>query len=190
MILAFAAAIAAAVTVAPEPAGAAGDDGSDVVGRPAPDWHVGPWFNSPPLTLRSLRGSVVLVRWFMSPDCPLCSATAPSLNALHKQYKDRGLVVVGLYHHKRPEPLRAAAVEGYVAHYGFTFPVAIDPEWTTLRRWWLGAGKQRSFTSVSFLIDRRGIVRYVHPGGRYAPGDRDFATMRGWVERLLAEPAR
>src|SRR4051812_36633682 len=75
-------------------------EGQDRLGRPAPPWNVGRWFNTPPLALADLRGKVVLVRWFMSPRCPLCSATAPALNELWRDYKDRGLVVVGMYHHK------------------------------------------------------------------------------------------
>jgi hypothetical protein len=45
----------------------------------------------------------------------------------------------------------------------------------------------REYTNVSFLIDRYGIVRRVHRGGRYAPGDRDFEVMRVKIEALLAE---
>ena len=91
-----------------------------------------------------------------------------------------------MYHHKGAEPLDPEAVRGFVAHYGFRFPVAIDEGWQTLRRWWLD-GHDREYTSVSFLIDRRGIVRHVHKGGRYAPGDRDFEAMRVKIEALLAE---
>src|SRR5689334_17941417 len=80
-------------------------EGGELLGRPAPPWQAGRWFNSPPLALADLRGKVVLVRWFMSPRCPLCSATAPALNQLWREYRDRGLVVIGMYHHKDPEPL-------------------------------------------------------------------------------------
>src|SRR5215831_8416770 len=138
--------------VAAAPAAASGgeptfdDDTSDVVGRPAPPWELEQWINSKPLTLASLRGKVVLVRWFMSPECPFCTATAPSLNQLHREYAARGLVVVGAYHHKRAEPLRPGDVAGYAAHYGFQFPVAVDPEWRTLHRWWLPPGNRRRFT--------------------------------------------
>lgn len=166
---------------------AVGDvDLSGLIGKPAPGWNLARWFNSPPLTLASLRGSVVLVRWFMSPGCPLCSATAPSLNGFHAQYAARGLRVIGMYHHKGQEPLDPEDVQGYVEHYGFAFPVAIDADWQTLRRWWLD-GHERGYTSVSFLIDRAGIVRHVHLGGEYAPGSADHAQMQQWIESLLAE---
>jgi thiol-disulfide isomerase/thioredoxin len=149
---------------------------------------VSTWFNSPPLTLSDLRGKVVVVRWFMSPSCPLCSATAPSLVLLDKRYRDRGLAVVGMYHHKDPEPLDPEKVRGYVAHYEYTFPVAIDPEWGTLRRWWSDGHPRREYTSVTFIIDRSGVVRHVHLGGKLAPDSPGFTIVEGRVKALLDEP--
>jgi hypothetical protein len=43
-----------------------------------------------------------------------------------------------------------------------------------LQDWWLD-GHERSWTSVSFLIDRRGVIRHVHLGGKLAPDTDDFA---------------
>ena len=173
---------AAAVRVAPADARLA----HELVGTTPPAWTTEDWLNSPPLTVEGLRGRVVLVRWFMSPSCPFCSATAPALRELHHASAARGLTVVGLYHHKEAEPLRPAEYEGYVRSFGFDFPVARDPQWQTLERWWLRREK-REFTSVSFLLDRHGVVRGIHPGGRYAPGDPDFDAMKRAIEVLLRE---
>jgi peroxiredoxin len=162
------------------------DSLTGVIDQPAPSWQVSQWFNSPPLALEQLRGKVVLVRWFTDPSCPFCSATAPTLRALHERYADRGLAVIGMYHHKEPTPLDPVEVEGWVKHYGYRFPVAIDKDWSTLRRWWLD-GRARSYTSVSFLIDKAGVVRRVHLGGTIAPEGDDIAAITGDVERLLAE---
>jgi len=156
------------------------------LGTKAHAWTVDHWINSPPLTLADLRGRVVLVRWFMSTECPLCSATAPSLRAFDAQYRARGLSVIGMYHHKDPEPLDPANVEKYVKTYGYTFPVAIDTDWRTLKDWWLD-GHDRHFTSVSFLIDKQGTVRFIHPGGKYEPGSEGEKELRAQIERLLAE---
>jgi peroxiredoxin len=164
------------------------DDVHDVVGHPAPAWDVGPWFNSAPLALADLRGKVVLVRWFMSPNCPLCSASAPALVELDRRYRARGLAVIGMYHHKDDDPLDPEKVRGYVAHFGFTFPVAIDPDWRTGKRWWLN-GHNREYTSVSFLLDRAGGVRHVHLGGKLAPGSPDYTIVEERIKALLAEPA-
>ncbi len=151
-----------------------------------PSWTTEEWLNSAPLTLAELRGRVVLVRWFMGDACPMCSATAPSLNAFHRDYAAKGLTVVGLYHHKEVTPLAPGEYAGFIKTYGFEFPVARDPEWTTLKSWWL-AGHERKFTSVSFLLDRQGRVRGIHQGGRYAPGDADYDAVKRGIETLLAE---
>ncbi len=158
-----------------------------LVGTTPDEWTTEHWLNSPPLTLASLRGRVVLVRWFMSGDCPLCTGTAPSLRALHADYASRGLVVVGLYHHHGDSALQPGEYEGYVRRFGFTFPVAVDINGSTVERWWL-RGQERDFTSASFLVDRHGRVRAVHPGGSYAPTDPVHLAIRGAVEQLIAEP--
>ena len=163
----------------------AGEEGAELLGTAPPEWTATEWIGARPLALRALRGKVVLVRWFTSTECPFCGASAPALNQLHDAYARRGLVVVGMYHHKRPEPLTLEAVRGWVRDYGFQFPVAIDREWRTLKRWWLD-GHQRAFTSVSFLLDRRGVIRRIHPGGRLALGTADFVEMRAAIEALLA----
>jgi peroxiredoxin len=166
------------------PADPALDD--DLVGTTVPEWTAEEWINTAPLTLRELHGRVVLVRWFMGTSCPLCSATAPSLSALHKEYASKGLTVVGMYHHKEEAPLKPGEYAGFAKSFGFEFPVARDPDWTTLKAWWL-SGHDRDFTSVSFLLDRQGRVRGIHPGGRYAPGEPAYESMRRGIEKLLAE---
>jgi peroxiredoxin len=157
-----------------------------VIDQPAPPFTVTQWFNSEPLSLEQLRGKVVFVRWFMGPSCPFCSATAATLRKLHETYAAKGLTVIGMYHHKEETPLDPHQVSGWVKHFGYTFPVAIDKDWTTLKRWWLD-GHERSFTSVSFLVDKTGIVRRVHLGGTIAPDGDDIKAITADVERLLAQ---
>ncbi len=163
-------------------------DVSSIVGKAAPEWDVSTWLGSPPIRVTDLAGRVVLVRWFMASECPYCSATAPTLVDLHRTYEARGLSVVGFYHHKSEGPMDVEKVRSLVVDtYGFRFPVAVDDQWRTLKRWWLDAHPD-SWTSVSFLLDRRGIVRFAHLGGAYAPGSADEKQMRAWIETLLAEP--
>jgi thiol-disulfide isomerase/thioredoxin len=163
------------------------NEGADLIGRRVEEWHLGEWINSPPLTLKSLRGRVVLIRWWTAPGCPFCEASAPALNEFSARYHDRGLVVVGLYHHKSEEPLTAARVKDQARKLGFAFPVAIDPKWTTLRRWWLDT-HDRGWTSVTILLDRHGIVRHVHPGGAFFKGEAGYDALERKIEALLAEP--
>lgn len=159
-----------------------------LIGKAAKPWQVEHWMNSKPLTLADLKGKVVLVRWWTAPGCPYCAATAPSLNEFRERYRDRGLVVIGMYHHKSDRPLEVAEVKKHVQRFGFQFPVAIDPDWQTLKKWWLDIDNGHTkWTSVSFLIDRQGRIRHIHEGGEYPPGSKDYATMQAQIEEALRE---
>jgi peroxiredoxin len=167
--------------------------GDALTGTASPDWPARQWVQGGPLQLSDLRGKVVLVRFFMDSECPLCRATAPALNALHDEFGPRGLVVIGMYTPKpRPRPTRVDEVRGYVKAYGFRFPVAVDDDWGALRRLWLDRVPDADFTSSSLLIDRQGIVRHVHRGGVFAPDStdpqarRDYDALRAAVERALS----
>jgi peroxiredoxin len=110
---------------------------------------------------------VVLLR-FWSDECPYCARTLPVLEGLWKRNRERGLVVVGVYHPK-DQAGRDAAVPRKVARaLGLDFPVGTDRDWQTLHAYGVGTTFQR-FTSVSFLVDRAGVIRWVHDGGEYHP---------------------
>ncbi len=157
-----------------------------LIGTQATEWQVDHWLNSRPLTLADLKGKVVLVRWWTAPDCPYCKATAPALNEFYHEFHRAGLEVIGFYHHKSDEPLNPNAVAKFARRFGFKFPVAIDPDWRTLKKWYLDTG-DRDWTSVSFLLDRRGVVRHIHPGGQYIKGDKAYADLKAKIEELLSE---
>jgi peroxiredoxin len=169
-----------------------------ILGKPVPEWPEKPpekWVQGGPLTLAGLKGKVVLLRFFMDADCPLCRGTAPALNELHREFSARGLVVIGMYTPKpRPRPVDRETVQEYVRAYGFEFPVAIDDDWSALRRLWLDRVRDAEYTSASLLIDRGGVLRHVHEGGLYAKDAADpearrgYDAMRAAIEKLLAAP--
>jgi peroxiredoxin len=140
----------------------------------------------------------VLVRWWTD-TCPFCASSAPALRALHDQYSASGLTVIGVFHPKagRDHPLDVARVQRAAETRQFRFPVAIDWEWRTgtLKEWWL-TGPTRPATSVTFLLDKSGIIRFVHPGMEYHDDDgdkehgmcvNDMASIRAAIARLIAE---
>lgn len=172
--------------------------GSDRVGVAAPSFEFDGWLNSEPLSLEDLQGRVVLVRWWTE-TCPFCASSAPALRAIDEQYSSLGLTVIGVYHPKadRDGPLDVARVERVVAARQLDFPVAIDWDWRngTLKDWWL-TGPDRPATSVTFLLDKSGVIQFVHPGMEYHdPNGSDGHAMcavdmigiRSEIERLLAE---
>jgi peroxiredoxin len=137
----------------------------EVVGRPAPAWQELRVLGTTQ-TLESFRGNVVLIRWF-SDECPLCKSTLPGLGRLYETHRKAGLVVVGVYHPKpKPRAVSEQEVRKFAGTLGIRFPVTLDPDWTVLKRFWLNE-RPRAYTSVTFLIDRKGIIRWVHRGGEF-----------------------
>ncbi len=170
-------------------------EGAELIGTKALGWDGAEWLNTEPLRLEDLRGKVVLVRWWTD-TCPYCSRSAPALNEFHARYARRGLIVIGMYHPKPIDrPITAGEIREAAQERGFGFPIAIDRNWSVLRHWWLDGGR-RSATSVSFLIDQRGVIRHIHPGPAFhrevVRGDvrprRDFGELESIIEELLADP--
>jgi len=169
-------------------------EGQDRIGVAAPSFNLQHWVNSAPLEISNLKGKVVLVRWWTD-TCDLCAATAPALRKLQQEYGSRGFQVIGVFHPKPAGDWSVPRVRQAAARLNFAFPVALDGDWSALKRWWLN-GAERSYTSVSFIVDKHGVIRYVHPGGEFHesngnPGhavcERDFRTIEKVVSQLLAE---
>jgi peroxiredoxin len=131
-----------------------------LIAQLAAPWKGLTWIQGGPV---EKEGHVVLVR-FWTDGCSLCRDSAPALEKLWRSYKKRGLVVVGIHHPKREASRDLEVVRAATRELGFTFPVATDPEWTTVRSYGIGTTYQK-FTSMSFLIDRKGTIRWVHEGG-------------------------
>ncbi len=172
------------------------DSGAELIGKPAPAWTFDRWLRSKPLTLESLRGKVVLVRWWTE-GCHYCRSTLPALETLRSRDAERGLVVIGVYHPKPPHAVSDRHILGVANQLGFKGPIAVDGEWRTLERYWLDGNPERNWTSVSFLIDRDGTIRWVHGGGEYYPSDDpahascdiDYRGLERALTAALAAPA-
>jgi hypothetical protein len=68
----------------------------------------------------------------------------PSNVPLPETYAAKGLTIVGMYHHKSETPMKVDEVRSLTQeHYRFRFPVAIDAEWKTLKRWWLERARRQ-----------------------------------------------
>lgn len=119
------------------------------------------------------------------------------LRKLDEQYSAKELKVIGVFHPKagRNDPMDVARVQRAVHARQLTFPIAIDWERRTLTSWWL-TGPSRPATSVTFLLGKKGIIRFVHPGMEYHDSNgsvehaacaNDMATIRAAIDRLISE---
>jgi peroxiredoxin len=71
-------------------------------------------------TLKQLKGKVVVVN-FWATWCPPCRKEMPDMQELYTQYKDKGLVILGISDEK-PEK-----VKPFVAEKNYTYTMLLDP---------------------------------------------------------------
>ena len=82
------------------------------------------WFNTPgdrPLTLRGLRGRVVLID-FWTYSCINCLRTLPYLKAWDRRYRKDGLTIVGVHSPEFPFEKDAGNVEEAIERNGISLP--------------------------------------------------------------------
>ena len=104
--------------------------------------------------------------------CRPCTDEMPTLEALWRQYRGRGLMVLGVSV-DRGAP--RALIDPYVEHLALTFPILLDPDMATATAWGV------SGIPATFVVGPGGEVAGVAVGPREWNGD----AMRALVERLL-----
>lgn len=143
----------------------------------APELAAGIWINSEPLTLKNLRGRVVLVD-FWTFGCYNCRNTLPSLKSWDARYRQKGLQIIGVH---TPELDREREIENLrreVAALEIRYPVVTDNDYAT----W-NAYKVEAWPTM-FLLDKSGHVRWMHLGeGAYDEAEQI-------IQNLLAEDYR
>ncbi len=125
-------------------------------------------------SLADHRDKLVVLN-FWATWCQPCTVEMPSLEALWRRYRDRGLMVVGVSV-DRGAP--KALLEPYVRNLKLTFPILLDPDSKTSDRWRITA------LPATFLVRPGGEVSGVAMGAR----EWNSAEMRALVERLLPHP--
>ncbi|QQR78000.1 MAG: cytochrome c biogenesis protein DipZ [Candidatus Moraniibacteriota bacterium] len=127
-------------------------------GVPAPEIIPGGvWINSKPLSLKELRGKVVLVD-FWTYSCINCQRTLPYLRAWNEKYADKGLVIIGVHAPEFEFEKNADNVRKAVADFGLTYPVVQDNDFAT----WQAYGNH--YWPAKYFIDAGGNIRYHHFG--------------------------
>jgi cytochrome c biogenesis protein CcmG/thiol:disulfide interchange protein DsbE len=141
-------------------------------GKPAPNFTLNRIDRPGRLQLAALRGKVVVLNFWASWCRPACYEEAPALERTWREYKDKGVVVVGIDIQDRDEAART-----FLAEFGHSFPNAPDP-----------AGRIAVDYGVygvpeTFFIDRNGRVRFKQVGAL----TDELARQR--LDTLLKEPS-
>ncbi|MHB8642768.1 MAG: cytochrome c biogenesis protein DipZ [Gaiellaceae bacterium] len=140
----------------------------------APDIHAGgQWINSPPLTMASLRGKVVLVD-FWTYSCINCLRTLPHLKAWYASYHKDGFEIIGVHTPEFAFEHVASNVMSAVKRLGITYPVVQDNGYAT----WNAYANQ--YWPAEYLIDKQGHVRDAHFGeGEYPQTEKLIRRLLG-----------
>lgn len=137
------------------------------------------WLNSGPLSLKDLRGAVVLVD-FWTFDCWNCYRSFPWLNEVDERFASRGLRIISVHspefrHEREPQRVAEKARE-----FGLGHPVMIDNDFS----YWKAIGNH--YWPAFYLIDRQGRLRYQFAGETHA-GDRRALEIERRIGELVAE---
>lgn len=89
-----------------EPKPQVGATGLLAAGTPAPDWEL-KTLDGKPLSLKSLRGKVVILDFWAS-WCGPCKMAMPGLEKLHQRFKDKPVAIVGVNCREKSDPTEAA----------------------------------------------------------------------------------
>lgn len=126
--------------------------------EPAPEFAgIAGWLNSPPLTIRGLRGKVVLID-FWAYSCVNCVRTWPALRQMYERYEPSGLEIIGVHSPEFDFEKSASNVRDAVNRGNLSWPIAMDNEMETWRAY------RNNYWPRVYLIDASGTIRFDHIG--------------------------
>ena len=140
----------------------------------APEFASGDWINSEPLTLKSLRGRVVLVE-FWTFGCYNCRNTLPAVKKWDARYREKGLTIVGVHSPEFDDERKLENVTREVAELEIHYPVVTDIDYATWRAYEVAAWP------TIFVLDKSGRIRWTHVG------EGAYDATEQVIQRLLAE---
>ncbi|HEX7335437.1 MAG TPA: TlpA disulfide reductase family protein [Pyrinomonadaceae bacterium] len=158
-------------------------DASLLSNKPLPEIVANEWIEQQPVKLTDLRGQVVLLD-FWAPWCGPCRYTLPNMSRWQTTFKNKRFVILGLtkyYGHGDGEALSPPEELVYLKEfkkrnrlpYGFVISDSNTNEFN------YGVFA----IPTSFLIDRKGVVRYISLGA----SEEEIALLEEMIKKLIEE---
>jgi thiol-disulfide isomerase/thioredoxin len=126
-----------------------------------------------PVALKALRGKVVYVDFWAS-WCVPCRLSMPTLDKLYRKYGDQGFRVVGVN-----KDVTGDEIERFLKRVNVSFLLLADKNDAIAKAFDVQA------MPSGYLVDRKGIVRYVHRGFT----EQTALDLSKEIESLLKDPA-
>jgi cytochrome c biogenesis protein CcdA/thiol-disulfide isomerase/thioredoxin len=131
------------------------------------------WLNSSPLTIKGLKGKVVLVD-FWTYSCINCIRTLPYVTRWYDTYKNQGLVIVGVHTPEFSFEKNTNNVADAIHRFNIHYPVAQDNEYATWNAY------NNKYWPAEYLIDKNGNIVYEHSGeGNYDHTENTIRELLG-----------
>jgi len=148
--------------------------GKVLVENQAPELSPGEWINSPPLTLASLKGKVVVID-FWAFECVNCRHILPKFQSWYNKYRDKNVVFIGIHTPETAEERDLPSLHKFLSENNITVPVLADNSYRNWDRY------NVEFWPSTFLIDKKGVIRKFHFG------ELGFSSLESIIQTLVDE---
>lgn len=138
------------------------------------------WINSPPLTLKQLRGKVVILHYYAF-QCHNCHANFEHYSGWHKRFSNDEVVVIGIQRPETSAEHDAAAVRAAAKQRKMEYPILIDLESKNWDAW------ANTMWPTVYIIDQQGYLRHWWQGELNWQGATEDKTITDLVNSLIKE---
>lgn len=138
------------------------------------------WHNSEPLTLKSLRGKVVLVHFYAF-QCHNCQANFDIYKRWHEKLAARGVVLLGIQTPETKTERDPNAVCKAASDNDLKFPIMVDLDSANWKAW------GNTMWPTVYVVDKQGYIRHWWQGELNWQGATADKTIEQVVDAALAE---